>query len=244
MATTSNTTKLLKQLPVNRFSVLDNAAIEVARLGVGTAEAKRATAELPAKVANAVRTITAKKPISSARDLVGLVALGPAQLEGLQRRVLFPNDPRLVITDVVPVGNRIMSNRPFALRMSFASSAISAPVLASVHVEWTGEPFVVEKLITPKEARSGSAVIQFNRKQTLPTGPAVFHLTAFSGAGAQANFRVTCAVLPSNPFSLGLSPNASFVTGHNENLATPHIGSLKQAHDFVRHFRCPVRNRF
>jgi len=36
--------------------------------------------------------------------------------------------------------------------------------------------------------------------------------------------------------------NPAFVSGHHENLAAPHIGSLEQAHDFVRHFRRAVRN--
>ena len=38
------------------------------------------------------------------------------------------------------------------------------------------------------------------------------------------------------------SHNAAFVPGHHENLAAPHIGSLEQAHDFVRHFRRAVGN--
>jgi hypothetical protein len=38
------------------------------------------------------------------------------------------------------------------------------------------------------------------------------------------------------------SHNAAFVTSHGENLSASHIGSLEQAHDFVRHFRRAVRN--
>jgi hypothetical protein len=99
------------------------------------------------------------------------------------------------------------------MRVSFSASSVSAPVLASVRVEWAGKAFLVEKAIAPREASSGSFLVRFNKRQTLPTGPAVLRTTIFSKTGAQAEFRVTCFVLPSNPFALSLSPNGSFVTG-------------------------------
>jgi len=213
MPDTSHTATVLAQRPKNRFSILDNSAIEVSRLGAGAAAANRATQGLAAELANTVRTLGGKSNVRSARDLVGLAPLALADFERLQRTTLFPADPRLAITDVVPVGDRIMSNRPFALHVAFVATPVSVPVLARVRVEWAGEPFVVEKLVSPKEAKTGAFTVRFNKRQTLPVGPAVFRTTAFSRAGAQADFRITCFVLPSNPFSLSLSPNANFVTG-------------------------------
>jgi hypothetical protein len=47
----------------------------------------------------------------------------------------------------------------------------------------------------------------------LPPGPATFHVGLVTESGAQAGFTVSVAVLPSNPFSLRLSPRDNFVTG-------------------------------
>src|SRR5262249_55504163 len=148
MPNTSHTTKLVEQRPKNRFSILDNVAIEVPRLGAGGAGLRQATDGLPPELASVVRSAAGRTHVRSARDLVGLVPLGLIDVERLQRRALFPADPRLAITDVVPVGDRVMSDRRFALGVSFVASPVSAPVIASVRVEWAGEPFVVEKFVS------------------------------------------------------------------------------------------------
>jgi hypothetical protein len=42
----------------------------------------------------------------------------------------------------------------------------------------------------------------FTDEQTLPSGAAMFRASLFNEAGLGAQFLVTCAVLPSNPFDL------------------------------------------
>jgi hypothetical protein len=154
-----------------------------------------------------------KKPPRSVDDLLEGGALTREEIERLRRCSLLSEDTRIAITDVTPVSGRILSGKPFALRVSFRSTPAAVPAVASVRVVWAGKPFVVEKKIGGREAAKGYADIAFGKEQTLPTGRATFHVALFSKAAAQALFRITCAVLPSNPFSLDLSPNSNFVTG-------------------------------
>src|SRR5262249_17767002 len=112
-----------------------------------------------------------------------------------------------------PKAGRVMSNRPFAIRVQFASVPAAPPILARIAVEWAGRPFVVEQRVTPANVRAGYVDVRFDRSRTLPAGPAVFRAALATRQGGKAEFRVTCMVLPSNPFSLSLSPSGSFVTG-------------------------------
>jgi len=138
--------------------------------------------------------------------------LDAATAQRVLRVALLPCDSRVVVNDVVPLDGWVMSDQPFVLRVSFA---VAEPTtgLARVVAEWAGEPFVVESLIGLKDCERGSVDVRFGKEQTLPTGPASFHVTLTTNQGARGAFRITCAVLPSNPFSLGLSPLDHFVTG-------------------------------
>jgi hypothetical protein len=72
---------------------------------------------------------------------------------------------------------------------------------------------VVERTVGARDARRHFVEVRFGPRQTLPSGPATFVVDLISDRGAQAGFRVTCAVLPSNPFTLAISPRDNFVTG-------------------------------
>ncbi len=80
-------------------------------------------------------------------------------------------------------------------------------------VEWAGEPFVVEQLLTPDDLVRRFVDVAFDDEQTLPTGSAVFHVRLMNAIGGEARFRVTCVVLPSNPLALVLGPDVAYVTG-------------------------------
>src|SRR5262249_6518657 len=80
--------------------------------------------------------------------------------------------------------------------------------------------------ITTKDFARGYTDVSFGRTQTLPVGPATFDVRVITDAGAQATFRVTCAVLPSNPFSLSISPRDNFVTGSFSARAVRSGGSI------------------
>jgi len=125
------------------------------------------------------------------------------------RRRLGPG--QVAILDVQPV-DRVMSDRPFRLRVHFVAETLDAGLI-SVLTFWVGTPFVVEHRIDAADHDRGYADVEFNEEQTLPTGPATFAVGLIVESGGQADFTVSLAVLPSNPFSLRLSPRDNFVTG-------------------------------
>ena len=198
--------------PIDRFGLLDSLPVRVVDLGrAGSAEIAK-VAGVSAAVARKVVATRRSRPLRSLDDLAEL-QLGSRDLERLRRVGLFEDDSRAVITDVQPSDGPVMSDQAFALRVSFMGGGAARPRLVSVLVSWAGEPFVVERLVSPADARTGYVDVRFGRPQSLPVGPARFDVSLFGDGGGQASFRVTCAVLPSNPLSVGLSPNAHFVTG-------------------------------
>jgi len=126
------------------------------------------------------------------------------------RRRLAPG--QVAILDVQPVGGRVMSDRPFQLRVYFVSDAPYDGVV-SILTLWAGTPFTVERRIGAADHERGHVDVEFSAEQSLPTGPATFVVGLIVESGAQADFRVSVAVLPSNPFDLRLSPRDNFVTG-------------------------------
>jgi Helix-hairpin-helix motif/Matrixin len=213
VATTSLETKLVPQRPINRFSVLDNDPVQILLLGSATATEIAKVAGISPASAKSLVEFRKKHPIRSLTDLYVLEGMNKAAVERLRRKGLLDTDDHCIITDVAPVEGKVMSDKPFALRISFTASERAVPVLASVNVEWAGETFIMEQRVTPANHRAGYVDVLFDRKHTLPTGLAVFRATLSTRRGAQGTFRITCVVLPSNPFSLSLSPDVNFVTG-------------------------------
>lgn len=132
----------------------------------------------------------------------------PAEPGETRRRL---TSGQVAITDVQPV-EPVMSDRPFRLRVAFVGGAPHAGVI-SVLTHWAGTPFVVEHRIGPEDHERGYADVPFTEEQSLPPGPATFAIGMILESGAQADFVVSVAVLPSNPLSLRVSPRGSFVTG-------------------------------
>ncbi len=197
---------------MNRFGVLDSTPVAVVRLGRANAASIAKTTGVAPALARRLVAYRRRRPLRSVDDLASL-RLARRDVERLRRSGLFDDDHRLVITDVRPHPAWIMSNRPYVLRVSFTAGSQGAPRLARVGVSWAGQPFVVERLVREPDRKAGFVDVRFTRGQALPPGPARFDVDVFGAGGAQASHRVTCVVLPSNPLSLSLSPNAHFVTG-------------------------------
>lgn len=210
---TSSSTTVTKQLPINRFSSLDSVPIRVAMLSAASAQELMTATGISRETANRVAAFVKKRPLHSIYELLQVEGLSHEEVERIRRCSLFAEDTRIAITDVAPVQDGIFSNRPFAIRVRFVSVHSAAPVLVSIQVRWVGKPFTVEKKVTVRDTKNGYIDVAFGKEQRLPTGPAAFDIALFNAAGAQARFRTTCYVLPSNPFSLNLSPNINFVTG-------------------------------
>jgi len=154
-----------------------------------------------------------ERPANAAHALALLPAVSGEVREQALRSLVFPGDDRLAIVDVEPVDGRILSGRPYALHVRFVASALNPPLLASVVVEWAGDTFVAEMLVRPEDLQRGSLFVEFDERQMLPVGSATFNVQMLTGLGARAAFRVTCVVLPANPFALVVGPNSDFVTG-------------------------------
>lgn len=206
-------TKRLSQRPINHFSALDDEPARVLLLATASAATISRISGLSARAAKQIITLRSKRRDFTLMDLYGFQGVRLADLEHLRRKSVFPTDEHVVITSVAPAKRRIMSEKPFALRIAFVSPKRTQPILACVRVEWVGASFGVEQRVTAANRRSGYVDVAFDKKRTLPTGPAIFRASLFTENGSQARFRATCVVLPSNPFSLALSPNANFVTG-------------------------------
>ncbi len=201
------------QRPINRFSSLDNQPMAVLRLATATATAIEKVLGVSSRVAKEIVATRRRRTLGGLADLQALGRANRGARERIRRRSLLEDDVHAVLTEVAPAAGRVMSHKPFALRLHFVSVPAAPPVLARVAVEWAGRPFVIEQRVTPANVRKGYVDVQFNRRRTLPPGPAIFRTMLATRQGGQAEFRVTCMVLPSNPFSLTLSPSGSFVTG-------------------------------
>jgi hypothetical protein len=154
-----------------------------------------------------------KKPVNRPSELLSLDGIKLRDFEKLRRCGLGKADSRFAITDVQPSEGYIHSDRPFSLRVFFANLGGRDLALVSIQIRWHGEPFCVEKEISPEDLNKGYSDVPFNEAQTLPPGPATFLVDLFDREGGQSSFRVTCVVLPSNPLSLSLAPTTYYVTG-------------------------------
>ena len=106
----------------------------------------------------------------------------------------------------------IMSGQPFALAVRFANFGDAPLAVASVEVQWHGEPFTVEAFVETGE-REGVAPVEFDEEHTLPVGPVAFQVTLYRADGAESRFRAGAYVLPSNPLALAIGPAGARVTG-------------------------------
>ena len=231
MARTQLSTRTLGPRQSSRLSATDSLPRKAIDLSRATDSGLAAAAGVSAAAAK--RVIAARKagPLGSLIE----AGLSRAEAEQVQRIALMPDDTRLVIENVTAI-DHILSDRPFALRVSFRAGRAAKPLLVSAIVQWAGQPFVVEKRVSPTDAGNGRVDLRFGPQQTLPTGGVTFYVSLFGANGAQSSFRTSYAVLPSNPFSLQVSPDVDFVTG------TFSARAVRSGSKFVTHVRVRLSN--
>ena len=212
MSSTATTTHRIEQRRINQYSILDNEPVRIVVPSALEPKELEETLRIDARLADRIASLAelTSTPIAA---LGGVERLKPADRERVRRLAIFAQDARLAIVSLEPVNGRLMSDRTFSMRVRFAASVLHPPRLVSIRVEWLGAPFVTEQLIGPADVKVGYVDVRFGEDQTLPSCVATFRASVWNEAGSEANFRTTCVVLPSNPFSLGLAPNVSFVTG-------------------------------
>ncbi len=165
------------------------------------------------RVADALIAARRRRPIRGPSDLEAIKELSAEQVRAIRSRALFAGEEAFHITDVRPVGRAVFSDRPFALRIGFQNPDGGAMAVAAVTVLWAGRPFVVERRLPRTAKTHGTVEVRFDAKRALPVGPAEFQVALYRSDGAQASFRKTFYVLPSNPLALTLSPAGATVTG-------------------------------
>lgn len=163
MATSAESSQPVPPRPINRYSALDNEPQHVVKLASASAKFMAETLGISVQLAKQIvasrKTVALRKHI----DLFAIEGAKRIDVERIRRRSLLEGDTFAVITDVSPVGARIMSGRPFALRMVFASVPGAPPLLARVALEWAGKPFVIEQKITRANQNAGYVDVRFDR---------------------------------------------------------------------------------
>lgn len=183
MATVVRTTQRIPQRSINRFSALDNEPARVLNLATANLKSLVTVLGISARLAKQIVRIRKKHPLRTHADLYAIPGANRAAVERIRRRSLLEGDTCAIITDVLPTNRRIMSYRPFILRVSFVAGPAAPPVLARVAVEWAGKPFHLEQRTTRANLLAGYVDVKFDRKHTLPSGPAVFRATLFNSTG-------------------------------------------------------------
>src|SRR5262245_30962821 len=111
---------IVRVLPVSRYSPLDSVQLDLRPFAEPTPRPLAKAAGVPLKVATKVVATARRGALFSAAQLSRM----GIQANGVRRLVnagLFARDPRIAITDVQPAGGRVMSDRPFQLRVWVSS---------------------------------------------------------------------------------------------------------------------------
>jgi hypothetical protein len=202
----------LPRLPADRYGELDSESLKVIDLQRATRSALTRRLGLRGTTVDLIVATRKRCPLASPAQLLAQRRGVARDLARIHGRVYYAGEAPLHIVDVLP-DEHVLSDRSFALNVRFQNASDAAVVVASVAVHWAGDPFVVEQEVTAGEAESGVVTVRFDRERALPVGRAEFRVTLCRADGAQASFRRTVYVLPSNPLSLSLGPAGARVTG-------------------------------
>lgn len=210
--TTVTKRQRLEALPADRYGALDTDSYSLVSLQRASKAVLMRDLGIKAATANVILQERKRAPVTPA----ALIAARPklvGDLAKMHGRAYYADDTPLHIVDVAVQGHHVLSNRAFKLDIHFQNAGKSPVALVSVTVLWAGDPFTVEQRVSGREAKKGILAVAFDRKRSLPVGQAEFRISLYRADGAQANFRRTVFVLPSNPLSLSLAPAGARVTG-------------------------------
>lgn len=121
--------------------------------------------------------------------------------------------PEVVLLDATAPKGRLFSNTPWSLDIRFAAPTGDKVTLISVDVRWQGRPFTVQQIVTDEESAAGRVTFQADAEHGLPPGPAELCVTLYDDGGGADGCTLGYWVLPSNPFSMFLSPGARAIYG-------------------------------
>jgi hypothetical protein len=204
-------TRRFKTLPSDAFSPFDSPSFRLEKLAADLPVSAFRAAGASAGTAKLLKQAIRPGAMTLEQMARARPALVP-ELRRIRHRSFFPGEDPLHIVDVRPADGFVLSDTPFTLAITYQNGGHQPCVVASAVVLWAGEPFTVESDLVEQQG-DGNAVIRFDRERTLPVGQAEFLVSLYRADGAQATFRRTVFVLPSNPLSLTLAPAGATVTG-------------------------------
>lgn len=210
---TSLQIRVIPSWPANAYGEDNSEAYARVRLDATNKALLQEKLRLSGKQIKTLLAADKRKSIRSPESLQKIKGLSKAAKHTLEHRLLFEEDRGIYIDDMTVEEGYVFSDRPFRVQVQFANLGDEPAAVAAVTVSWAGQPFTVEKKLTPDEAQQGIAVVEFDEKRTLPVGHAQFLTALYRSDGAQASFQKSFWVLPSNPLSLSLSPAGATVTG-------------------------------
>jgi hypothetical protein len=210
---TSAHTKELETKPANAYGYYDSIANAFVDINRVSRQELIEYLEITSRVAEQIVALRKAEPISQLGKLQSVQGLSPDVFDRIKGRVILTGEDRLYVLNVSAVRKYIFSQEPFTIRVHFSNTSDSDVAITSIIVLWAGEPFVVERELEREEMSQGYVDVKFDEKHTLPVGPAEFNVSLYRIDGAQASFRKTFYVLPSNPLHLSLSPAGATVTG-------------------------------
>ena len=206
-------TRVTPSWPANFYGIHNSEPFARIKLGLVDKALLREKLGLTAKQVQTLLTEHKRKNLQSPEGLKRISRFSETVIQRLRHRLLFDDDHGIYIDDVTAEDSYVFSNQPFRLKVQFNNRGEDSAGLASVTVLWAGRPFTVEKKITEEEAQQGVAMVEFDKRRTLPVGHVQFLVALYRTDGAQASFQKSFWVLPSNPLSLSLSPAGATVTG-------------------------------
>lgn len=211
--TQARSARRIATLPAGNFGAFDTPSFRLTRLSQAGSAAFLKRARVSPAASKLLRAAMAsRKPMS----LAALARSHPRHTADFQRVYALTygaDESPLHIVQVAPRGGFVPSDLPFALEIECQNASEQPVVVASVSVLWAGEPFTVEAEFKGHDKRADRLIVEFGREQTLPVGQAEFRVALYRADGAQASFRRTVFVLPSNPLSLSVAPAGATVTG-------------------------------
>lgn len=169
---------------------------------------------LSSGAANALINTRKQRPIRDLDDLVTITGLKTREAAKLTGRVVGQIRPQVVLLGATIKDERIFSHRPWAISVRFLPPTGGSASVASVHVHWKGEPFVVQREIDAAASERGSFELQLGEEHSLPPGPIELRVVIYDSLGGASSQILPVWVFPSNPLSLFLSPaNRSIYNG-------------------------------
>lgn len=212
--TTSSDAGLLQEVPPRRLRAPKVAT--AARVNLNNASFRELVnvAGFTREEAKYLVAARRRNPIRTIQDMSRIALLSKARLRELADHVVPLLHEEVAILNVQVADERVMSEQPWSLEVSFKAPHGCPAALAALKIKWRGTPFSVERLVSPEENEEGRFLFEIGKDQSLPPGPIGITLRLYDTDGGCDAHQRELMVFPSNPLSLFVSPaNRSIYNG-------------------------------